>query len=218
MDYKFIPTSTMGIMAREYEQSQFTQILQTVPPESPVYMKILEAIFDNSSFSNRDILVASLQQMQQQQQNKQPDPSAMGQVQAQHDQNQIRATEVQLNDMNKKAEIAIKQQEVQLKAEELNLRKIEIGLKDKELDHGNLKAQAETALKELAIHLEATLADKKQSIDALNNAQDNATNAMATRLGKVEQIIATPVKPVRKTFKIKSPVTGKVYEGEITPH
>ena len=64
-DYKFIPYSTMGIMAKELEMQQMVQMLQSIPKDSPAFNVILLAMFQNSSIHNRDAIVFALQQGQQ---------------------------------------------------------------------------------------------------------------------------------------------------------
>jgi len=59
-DYKFIPYSTMGIMAKELEMQQMVQMLQTIPKDSPAFNIILLALFQNSSIHNRDQIVNAL--------------------------------------------------------------------------------------------------------------------------------------------------------------
>jgi hypothetical protein len=70
VDMKFIPTATLGIIAREYEQQQFIGLLQTLGPNTPVLPLILKGILNNSSLTNRYELMAALDQMSQ------PDPKA----------------------------------------------------------------------------------------------------------------------------------------------
>ena len=70
VDMKFIPTATLGIIAREYEQQQFIGLLQTLGPNTPVLPLILKGILTNSSLSNRYELIAALDQMSQ------PNPEA----------------------------------------------------------------------------------------------------------------------------------------------
>ena len=70
VDMKFIPTATLGIIAREYEQQQFIALLQTLGPNTPVLPLILKGILTNSSLSNRFELIAQLDKMSQ------PDPNA----------------------------------------------------------------------------------------------------------------------------------------------
>jgi hypothetical protein len=79
VDMNFIPTATLGIIAREYEQQQFIGLLQTLGPNTPVLPVILKGILANSSLSNRMELIAMLEKMSQ------PDPQAqqMQQVQQQ---------------------------------------------------------------------------------------------------------------------------------------
>jgi hypothetical protein len=67
-DYKFVPYSTMGIMAKELEMTQMVQMLQTIPQDSPAFDVILLALFQNSSIHNRDQIVNALMQ------GNQPDP------------------------------------------------------------------------------------------------------------------------------------------------
>jgi hypothetical protein len=65
VDMNFVPTATLGIIAREYEQAQFIALLQTLGPDTPVLPLILKGIVANSSLSNRMELMASLDQMAQ---------------------------------------------------------------------------------------------------------------------------------------------------------
>jgi hypothetical protein len=67
-DFKFVPVSTMGMVAREYEQQQMVGLMQTLGPTSPITPVLLQGIIQSSSLSNRDSIIAQLQQMSQ------PDP------------------------------------------------------------------------------------------------------------------------------------------------
>ena len=75
-DFKFVPISTMGMVAREYEQQQMVGLMQTLGPTSPITPVLLQGIIQASSLSNRDDIIAQLQKMTQ------PDPQAQ-QVQQQ---------------------------------------------------------------------------------------------------------------------------------------
>jgi len=88
VDMKFIPTATLGIMAREYEQQQLIGLLQTLGPDTPVLPIILKGIIANSSLSNRAEMEAALEQMsqpnpEQQQQQQMAAQMQMEQTQAQ---------------------------------------------------------------------------------------------------------------------------------------
>tara|TARA_B110000285_G_scaffold164438_1_gene183641 strand:- start:387 stop:2405 length:2019 start_codon:yes stop_codon:yes gene_type:complete len=63
-DFKFLPTSTLGIIAREYEVTQLVQLLQTTGQDSPVYPMLIEAVIQNMNLSNRDELIKQLQESQ----------------------------------------------------------------------------------------------------------------------------------------------------------
>jgi len=65
VDMNFIPTATLGIIAREYEQQQFIGLLQTLGPNTPVLPIILKGILANSSLSNRYELMQALDKMNQ---------------------------------------------------------------------------------------------------------------------------------------------------------
>jgi hypothetical protein len=85
---KFIPTATLGIMAREYEQQQLIGLLQTLGPNTPVLPIILKGIIANSSLSNRAEMEQALTKMSQ------PDPqqAQMQQMAVQMDMEQKQAT------------------------------------------------------------------------------------------------------------------------------
>jgi hypothetical protein len=69
-DFKFVPSSSLGIIAREYEVTQLVQLLQTMSPESPMYPMLIESIVDNMNLSNREEIIEGLRQANQ------PNPQA----------------------------------------------------------------------------------------------------------------------------------------------
>ena len=68
-DFKFVPVSTMGMVAREYEQQQMIGLMQTLG-NSPITPVLLQGIVASSSLSNREQIIGALQAMTQ------PDPNA----------------------------------------------------------------------------------------------------------------------------------------------
>jgi hypothetical protein len=78
-DFRFTPASTLGMVAREYEQQQFIGLLQTLGPDSPVLPLVLKGIIKGSSLSNKEELAAALDQMNQ------PDPAQQQMVMAQQE-------------------------------------------------------------------------------------------------------------------------------------
>lgn len=82
-DYKFVASSSMGIMAKELEQTQLIQLLSLTEQGTPAFWLILMGIFDNSSLSNRDEMLAAIQQQMQPNPEQQQMQQLMAQVQAQ---------------------------------------------------------------------------------------------------------------------------------------
>ena len=70
VDMTFIPTATLGIIAREHEQQMFIGLLQTLGPNTPVLPLILKGVLANSSLTNRYELMEQLDKMSQ------PNPQA----------------------------------------------------------------------------------------------------------------------------------------------
>lgn len=100
VDVKFMPTATLGILAREFEQQQFIALLQTLGPDTPVLPLILKGILQNSSLSNRQELIATLEQMSQpspeaQQMQQQQQAMAMAAAQANIQETQAKAQKAQ---------------------------------------------------------------------------------------------------------------------------
>jgi len=67
-DFVFLPVSTLGMVAREYEQQQMMGLMSTLGAQSPIVPMLLQGVIQGSSISNREEIVAGLQQMSQ------PDP------------------------------------------------------------------------------------------------------------------------------------------------
>jgi hypothetical protein len=97
VDMTFIPTATLGVLAREYEQQQMIGLLQTLGPDTPVLPVLLKGILSNSSLSNKAELMATLDQMSQ------PSPEAQ-QAQQQKEQMQMQLVNAQTADLQTKAQ------------------------------------------------------------------------------------------------------------------
>jgi len=119
-DFVFIPSSNLGIIAREHEQMQFLNLLKTLGAESPIVPLILSAVIENSGLSNRETLIAQLQQMMQ------PDPQ---QAQAQQAAMQMQMQKTQLELADLQADIQLKQAKTQSEAVETQLKPTEMQAK-----------------------------------------------------------------------------------------
>jgi len=122
-DYKFNATSTLGIVAREYEVTQLVQLLQTMKQDSPLYPVLIQSIIDNMNLSNREELIAAMQQAGQ------PDPEAQQmaqmaqQTQLEFQQSQTAALAAQAAESQARA--SKYDMETQLLPEELQIEKLE---------------------------------------------------------------------------------------------
>ena len=88
-DYKFIPSSSLGVIAREYEVTQLVQLLQTVGQDNPLYPMLISAVVDNMGISNREELMAQMKQASQ------PNPEQQ-QMQQQQMQMQMQTAQLQM--------------------------------------------------------------------------------------------------------------------------
>ena len=116
-DFKFVPLSTMGMVAREYEQQQLVGLMQTLGPSSPITPVLLQGIIQSSSLSNRGEIIAQLQQMSQ------PDPMqdqmhqiTMQTAMAQLQKTQAEAAEAQARAQQMGVETQLLPVEMQIKA------------------------------------------------------------------------------------------------------
>jgi hypothetical protein len=163
-DYKFNATSTLGIIAREYEVTQLVQLLQTMKQDSPIYPVLIQSIIDNMNLSNREELIASMEQASQPDPQQQQMAQMAQQAQMEFQQSQTAALNAQAAESQARAgKYAI---DTQLAPQELEIEKIEAitrNLKDGDADDKEFEKRlriAEIALKE------TELADKKTIAEA----------------------------------------------------
>lgn len=130
-DFKFIPTSTLGMMAREYEVTQLVQLLQTMPADSPTHSMLIESIVENMNLSNREEMIQRIRQAQQ------PTPE---QQQAAQQQQQMQMQQIQLQMAKEQATAAA----LQAQAAEANARaekyKVEASLEQYNSETNRIKA------------------------------------------------------------------------------
>jgi hypothetical protein len=139
VDMNFVPTATLGIIAREYEQQQFIGLLQTLGPNTPVLPLILKGIMQNSSLTNRFELIAELDKMMQpnpqaQEMEQMQAQMAMQAAQAQIAVNTTKAEENKANAVKLSMEAQLMPQEVQAKV---------LGATTKNLPNGDEAASRE---------------------------------------------------------------------------
>ena len=176
-DMTFVPTATLGILAREFEQQQMIGLLQTLGPNTPVLPLILKGILQNSSLSNRGELMKALEQMSQ------PNPDAQ-KAQQEQQMAQMQLAAAQVADLQSKAQ---KQQaeaqktmvEAQMIPEEHRVKLVQAAATN--LDNGGdfekrIKL-ADMMLKEKTVNLKAADIASNERIASLQMANKASKNA-----------------------------------------
>lgn len=145
-DLDFIPHSSLGIMAREVEQQQLVQLLQTVPEGSQAFNIILKSIYENSSLDNKEELIRSVDAAMQ------PDPMQQqaAQLEIAEKQADIQNKQTQSQENRAQAFEAIQSarkiaQEAELKQDELDIELMKEIL-DVVAGQQNQSQQSQTAL------------------------------------------------------------------------
>ena len=188
VDMKFIPTATLGIIAREYEQQQFIGLLQTLGPNTPVLPLILKGILNNSSLTNRYELIAALEQMSQ------PNPEAQ-QMQQMQQQLALQAAQAQIavnttQAEQNRAEATKLMTEAQLMPQELQIKAVSSATKN--LPAGNESNEfdkrvkiAELMLKEADIKNKSKIVELQMSKakDSMMNVETDFLDELTSELG-----------------------------------
>ena len=171
-DYKFNASSTLGIIAREYEVTQLVQLLQTMDRQSPLYNTLIQSIIDNMNLSNREELLAAMAQAMQPNPQAQQMAQMAQQAQLEFQQSQTAALAAQAQESNARAtKLAAEAMAV---PQELEIDKINAITR-------NLKeGDAEDKEFERRMRVAETLLKEKQ-IEGKNNVNDTNRDATASR-------------------------------------
>lgn len=113
-DMRFVVHSTMGIMAKEVEQTTLTQVLGFVPPESPAHKVITAAILNNTTSAEEGEIKKAVEEMmkpptpeqQQMQQFMQQMQMQMAQLQMQNAQLENQKLEAETQKLLAEAKLA----------------------------------------------------------------------------------------------------------------
>ena len=154
-DYKFNASSTLGIIAREYEVTQLVQLLQTMDRQSPLYNTLIQSIIDNMNLSNREELLAAMQQAMQPNPQAQQMAQAAQQAQLEFQQSQTAALAAQAQESAARAtKLAAEAQAVPQELEIDKINAITRNLKEGDAEDKEFERRmrvAETLLKERQI-------------------------------------------------------------------
>jgi hypothetical protein len=171
-DYKFNASSTLGIIAREYEVTQLVQLLQTMDRQSPLYNTLIQSIIDNMNLSNREELIAAMQKAMQPNPEAQQAAQAVQQAQLQFQQSQTAALSAQAQESQARAsKLAAEAMAVPQELEIDKINAITRNLKEGDQEDKEFERRmkvAETLLKE-------------KTIEGKTNVNDTTRDAKASR-------------------------------------
>jgi len=181
-DYKFNATSTLGIIAREYEVTQLVQLLQTMKQDSPLYPVLIQSIIDNMNLSNRDELIAAMQQASQPNPEAQQMAMAAQQAQLQFQQSQTNALNAQAAESQARAQkymtdAQLAPQELEIDQIEAITRNLQAGDQDDKEFERRLKV-AQTLLKEKEIEAKTNVNDTTRVRQPSEPDQRSVQNAL----------------------------------------
>ena len=111
--YKYIVKSSVSIMAREFEQSQMTNLLAVMDKGSPIYNVVVRGIVENYSGPSKDDMLAAIDKAAQ------PDPQQQ-QMQQQTQQLQLQTMQATLQKLQAEVAAATSQSHMNESAASLN--------------------------------------------------------------------------------------------------
>mgnify|MGYP003634030149 FL=1 len=160
-DFKFVPSSSLGVIAREYEVSQLVQLLQTMSPDTPMYPELVKSVVDNMNLANREALIAKLSEASQ------PDPMTQEAAQIDNEQKKAYIAVLQGQAMESEARVAKVQVETELlpmEAETDRLKVLTTNINEGDADEKEFLQRAKVAelvLKEREIESKEAIVNKQ---------------------------------------------------------
>lgn len=190
-DYKFHTSSSLGIIAREYEVTQLVQLLQTMQPDSPMYSQLIMSIVDNMNLSNREDLMLALKRANEPNPQAQQAQEAMQQAQVEFQRSQTAALQGQATESQARAQkLSAEAQAVPAELEIDRIKAITANLKEGDADDKEFQKRlkiSEQLLKEreVAVKEKGNSNDNKPSIPRSNRAGEQGVRADVQEVGGI---------------------------------
>jgi hypothetical protein len=177
-DYKFHTSSSLGIIAREYEVTQLVQLLQTMQQDNPMYSQLIMSIVDNMNLSNREELIMSLQQANQPNPQAQQAQQAMQQAQMAFQQSQTAALQGQATESQARAQkLAAEAQAVPQELEIDRIKAITTNIKEGDADDKEFQKRLKISEQLL----------KEREVAVKEQGKPNADTAQVQRSNRASQ-------------------------------
>jgi|TARA_R100000479_G_scaffold129598_2_gene67914 hypothetical protein len=192
-DYKFHTSSSLGIIAREYEVTQLVQLLQTMQPDSPMYSQLIMSIVDNMNLSNREELVMALQKANEPNPEAQQMAMAAQQAQIDFQKSQTAALQGQAQESQARAsKLAVEASAVPQELEIDRVKAITANLQKGDADDKEFEKRlkiSEQLLKEREVAVKETKQGKQNDNNApLQRSNQSGEQSIPRPQGKVRGI------------------------------
>ena len=205
-DYKFHTSSSLGIIAREYEVTQLVQLLQTMKPDSPMYSQLIMSIVDNMNLSNREELVAALQQANQPNPEAQQMAMAAQQAQIEFQKSQTAALQGQAIESQARAQkLTTEAQAVPQELEIDRIKAVTANLKQGDADDKEFQKRLKIS--------EQLLKEREVAVKEKGSKNDNTTPVQRSN-GAGQQNIST-ARPETRGIGSQGPRPQGIPQGEV---
>jgi len=189
-DYKFNASSTLGIIAREYEVTQLVQLLQTMQKDSPLYNTLIQSIIDNMNLSNREELLTAMAQAMQPNPQQQQMAQAAQQAQLEFQQSQTAALAAQAQESQARAtKLAAEAQAVPQELEIDRINAVTRNLREGDAEDKEFERRMKVA---------DTLLKEKQIEGKTNVNRPRVAPAPAASQPRVPRDVPTPSRPTNQ--------------------
>ena len=204
-DYKFHTSSSLGIIAREYEVTQLVQLLQTMKQESPMYSQLVMSIVDNMNLSNREELMMALQKANQPNPQAQQAQQAMQQAQMEFQKSQTAALQGQATESKARAQKLLAEASVVPQELEIDrIKAVTTNLKAGDADDKEFQKRLKISEQLL----------KEREVAVKEGKQNDNTTPIQRSTGASQQGIPTP-RPETRGIGSRPPRPQGIPQGEI---
>jgi hypothetical protein len=204
-DYKFHTSSSLGIIAREYEVTQLVQLLQTMKPDSPMYSQLIMSIVDNMNLANREELVAALQQANQPNPEAQQMAMAAQQAQIEFQKSQTAALQGQATESQARAQkLTTEAQAVPQELEIDRIKAVTANLKTGDADDKEFQKRLKIS--------EQLLKEREVAVKEQGKGNDNTTPVQQSVTGN--QRVVPEAEPTLRGIGSQGPRPQGIPQGE----
>jgi hypothetical protein len=205
-DYKFHTSSSLGIIAREYEVTQLVQLLQTMKPDSPMYSQLIMSIVDNMNLANREELVAALQQANQPNPEAQQMAMAAQQAQIEFQKSQTAALQGQATESQARAQkLTTEAQAVPQELEIDRIKAVTANLKTGDADDKEFQKRLKIS--------EQLLKEREVAVKEQGKGNDNTTPVQQSVTGN--QRVVPQAEPTLRGIGSQGPRPQGIPQGEV---